>query len=156
MYIYMIVWNIFDALNKHMVVYHTPLVVLTRVPIVSTRTQPVRNHVTTAFTDANWGKVCNLARILMWEILWWCYVTVFICFHSSGAVSSPPTGSHLPLLSSTPSPVDTPGKVLHNHLCITLPHFNQPPSLIPAVCVNTCLCIFRTKQLFNEYMAMVR
>ena len=53
MYMYMIVLNIFDALNKHMVVYHTPLVVLTRVPIVSTRTQPVRSHVTMAFTDAN-------------------------------------------------------------------------------------------------------
>ena len=51
----MIVLNVFDGLNKHMVVYHTPL---TR---VSTRTQPVRSHVTMTFTDPNQGKICNLA-----------------------------------------------------------------------------------------------
>ena len=72
-------------------------------------------------------------------------------FHSSGAVSSPPTGSLPSQLSSTPAPVDMHGKLLHNHLCITLSYFNQSPSLIPAFCVDTCLCIFKTKQLLNEY-----
>lgn len=49
----MIVSNVFDALNKHMVVYLTPPEVLTRAPTVSIGTQPVRNHVTTGFTHGN-------------------------------------------------------------------------------------------------------
>ena len=52
----MFVSNVFDALNKHMVVYLTSLEVLTRVPTVSIGTQvtqPIRNHVTTGFTDGN-------------------------------------------------------------------------------------------------------
>ena len=49
----MFVSNVLDALNKHMVVYLTSLEVLTRVPTVSIGTQPIRNHVTTGFTDGN-------------------------------------------------------------------------------------------------------
>ena len=94
-------------------------------------------------TYANWGKICiTWVALLVWEIMWWhqlgYFISVFICFHSSGAVASPPTGSLPPQLSSTPAPVNIRGKLLHYHLCIIFP-----------ILINFQICFF----FFGVWMA---